>query len=259
MRSPRESVKSARTVRDCRAKAAPRQDTLTNEQEVSDMVKRIYILERRMWESTYTGQPSTYMPVRSLDGREETVESASRQSAWTSIARFLIENRLGPVDYIARQFDQFESLARSPYPNQMLGDQAWQRYTVSKATKPRALEIWLRTCKSSLVTQDTLAGYILWPKTRENRDATVEAYLSTLYCDNNLPPIFVHCVAVHIAQNHPAYAEDAESVIRRSEMQAAVEYVRFRSDYDAVWQELIPVGFRQKAKLFYRDIVMKLF
>ena len=40
---------------------------------------------------------------------------------------------------------------------------------------------------------------------------------------------------------------------------AAVEYVRFRSDYDAVWGELIPQEFRPKAKAIYRELLTTLF
>jgi hypothetical protein len=86
----------------------------------------------------------------------------------------------------------------------------------------------------------------------------VEGWLSVLYCDNALSPLFVYSVAMNIAEKHPAYAVDAKMLLRRHELGAAVEYVRFRRDYDAVWRELIPREFRGKAKQIYRDLLASL-
>ena len=69
----------------------------------------------------------------------------------------------------------------------------------------------------------------------------------------------MHCIATAVAADYPAYADDAEKFLRRSELAAATEYVRFRADYDAVWGELIPAGFRPRAERIYRDLLRRLF
>ena len=229
-----------------------------DEQALADWVRRIYTLERRLQEATITGQASTYLPSPGLDGRAATLEAAPRPSSWAKIARFLIAERIAPVDYIARQFDYCKPLAEPLYPNKLLGDEARKRYADSRATKQAALGITLRSYRLSLFSCGDSSAYVCWPATRENRDGMVEGWLSVLYCDNALSPLFVYSVAMNIAEKHPAYAVDAKMLLRRHELGAAVEYVRFRRDYDAVWRELIPREFRGKAKQIYRDLLASL-
>jgi hypothetical protein len=230
-----------------------------DEQSLSDLVSRIYSLERRLLESMLTGQPSTYTPSPSLGGRVGTLEAKPVPSTWSKLARFLIEVRIRPTDYITRQFDQYRSLSDPLYPNKLLGDEAWKRYTDSKTTKQDDLRVRLRSFTSALRGQGGSSAYVTWPKTREGRDAAVEGCLSVLYCDESISPLFAYCVAANVAQNYPAYADDAEKLLRRSELPAAIEYLRFRADYDAVWATLIPAGFRPRAERIYRDILRRLF
>ena len=123
------------------ARTSVRESMFTSERELSDVVARVYTLERRMQESVLTGRPSKYVPSRSLAGRVENLEAAPRKSMWVKIAQFLAQKRIWPIDYIARQFDQACSLGRPLFPNQLIGDMAWQRYTNSKAEKQKELEV----------------------------------------------------------------------------------------------------------------------
>ncbi len=236
-----------------------RRSVFDDERALAEWVSRIYTLERRLQESAITGQPSTYLPAPSLDGRAATLEAAPRSSTWTKIARFLAREQIGPIDYIARQFDQYRSVAEPLYPNKLLGDEARKRYADSKATKRSELAITLRSYGSSLSNLGGMSEYVLWPTARENRDKTVEGWLSVLYCETGLSPLFVYGVAASVTHNHPAYGEDAEKLSRRFELPAAVEYIRFRRDYDVAWGELIPRGFRPQAEEIYRELLTNLF
>jgi hypothetical protein len=231
----------------------------TNEREMSDVVARVYTLERRMQDSVLTGRPSTYVPARSLAGRAENLETAPRKPMWAKIAQFLTEKGIWPIDYIARQFDQACSLGRPLFPNQLIGDMAWQRYTNSTATKQKELEIKLRSHKSFLLCPGGASAFMVWPAVRANRSKTVEGWLSVLYCNTGLSPLFVYSVAMNLAHNQPEYADDAEKLLRGSKLAAAVEYVRFRPDHDAVWGALIPRGFRPQAERIYRELLTALF
>ena len=188
-----------------------RQGIFAGEQEMSEVVARVYTMERRMQESVLTRRPSTYVPARSLAGRTDNLETAPRQSVWVKIAQFLALKRIGPIDYLARQFDQACSLGRPLFPNQLIGDMAWQRYTNSKAEKQKELEVKLRSYESSLLCPGGASAFIVWPAARANRNETVEGWLSALYCDTALSPLFVYSVAASVKHNHPAYADDAES------------------------------------------------
>ena len=236
-----------------------RQSVFDDERALAEWVSRIYTLERRRQESAFTGQPNVYVPSQSLDGRAATLEAAARPSTWTKMARFLISEQISPIDYIARQFDQYKSLAEPLYATKLLGDEARKRYADSNAAKRAELEIKLRAYKSSLSTRGGSSGYIVWPKARENRDEMVEGWLSVLFCDTALSPLFVYSVAASVMHNYPAYADDAEKLLSDSELPAAVEYIRFRCDYDAVWGQLIPREFRSTAKTIYRELLKNMF
>ncbi|MEI8371662.1 MAG: hypothetical protein WCJ35_02390 [Planctomycetota bacterium] len=249
-RNTRLSVESSRP--------AP-ESVFDDEQQLGDLVKRVYTLERRMQASGLTELPCDYTAAPSLDGHAKNLEVAPRQSAWLKIARFLAEEKIGPIDYIARQFDQCRSLAKPLYHNELLGVAAWQRYTESKSTKQEDLRLQLRSSRASLASTGGVSAYVVWPTTREGRDLIVESYLSVLYCDNMLPPLFTYCAAIGLAHRYPAYGEDALQLAHRLEVQAAVEYIRFRVDYDAVWHDLIPRGFRGQAEGIYRRLLSELF
>jgi hypothetical protein len=178
---------------------------------------------------------------------------------WVKIAQFLAQARIGPIDYLARQFDQACSLGRPLFPNQLIGDKASQRYADSKAGKQKELEVKLRSYRSSLLCPGGASAFMVWPGAKANRNETVEGWLSVLYCAAGLSPLFVYSVAASVTHNYPAYADDAMKLLRDSELKAAVEYIRFRRDYDAVWGELIPQEFRSKAKTIYRELLKTLF
>ena len=235
-----------------------RRSVFDDQRALAGWVSRIYTLERRLHESAITGQPSSYVPSPSLDGRMATLEAAPRSLTWTKIAHVLTREQIGPIDYLARQFDQYQSLAEPLYPNKLLGDEAWKRYADSRATKRSELETRLRSSRSALSNQGGSSAYVLWPP-RESRDTTVEGWLSVLYCDAGLSPLFVYSVAASVTHNYPAYRDDAEKLLRGSELAAAVEYIRFRRDHDVAWEELIPRGFRTRAEGIYRELLTGLF
>jgi hypothetical protein len=215
----------------------------------------VWVVIVPLQESGLTERPSDYVAARSLDGQATNLEAAPRQHVWMKIARFLAAERIGPIDYVARQFDQCRSLAKPLYANELLGATAWQRYTESKAGKQEDLRLQLRSWRASLASKGGPSTYIVWPETREKRNPAVESYLSALYCDSRLPSLFVYCAALNLARDYPAYAEDAAQLACQREVPAAVEYVRFRVDYDAVWHELLPSGFRRKAETVYKNLL----
>jgi hypothetical protein len=241
------------------ANRATRQSIFADVEALADLVKRVYTLEQRMRESVLTECLSTYTPSPRLDGRAATLETAARKSPWSKIATFLAEQHIGPVDYLVRQFDQSFSLLRPLWANEMLGDTAWQRYSESKAAKPKALAITLHSCRSQLIASARTSNYMVWSPKRVDRNSAVEACLSGLCCQSSFSPLFVYCAAVELERNYPAYSADAAQLSCRYERRAAVEYVRFRPDYDAAWRELIPGGFRARAEGIYREILTRLF
>jgi hypothetical protein len=232
-----------------------------DEQQLADLAQRVYTLERRLCEGNLAGQPSNYSPHPKWAGRPATLESRPQFSTWRKIAKFLIERRLGPIDYIARNFDQHTLLDKPLYPNELLGTSAWERYEKSKETKRHdltiALESQLSTFRRKAVVeftfrQDEMAGKLLTDAEKavhagKNR---VQARLYALSCDD-LSPLFVHGVFVMLEAS-PEDCHLAAQAADDMEKRAALQYIRFRADYDATWEYLIPDGFGRRAEGIYR-------
>jgi len=176
-----------------------------------------------------------------------------RHSIWENVSHFLAKRQIGPIDYVARQFDKYASLMNPLFPTNLLGEAAWKRYTDSKATKLTDIAQRLHGDLSKLHSPAYSCG-IDWQE-RPGRDITVEERLSVLYCDSSLSPLFIFCAGMLLARQHPAYADEAAGRARRYEVEAAVEYIRFRADYDTVLRPFLPEGFRARAEGIYREIL----
>lgn len=226
---------------------------------LADVVARVYTLERRLWESRTRGRPSSYLPADIRASKSRTFEEEPRTPPWNTIASFLASKRIGPIDYIARQFDQYAMLTRPLYANELCGQQGWGRYTTSKESKPGELTTKLTLFRKSLHTAALEDSVVTWSDDRPVRDCTAERLLAALYENDSFSPLFVFCAATDLVKSYPAYADDAKGLLSQFELQAAVEYVRFRADYDRAWGTLIPRGFQEKAKGLYRGLLHQLF
>jgi len=236
-----------------------------DEQQLADRVMRIYTIERRLLEGNYTGTGSQYTPHPRWGGREGTLESAPRFSTWLKIARFLITRNLGPIDYLARQFDQYTSLSKPLNPNELLGDVAWERYATSKKTKHQDLAIEKNSalakfrCKaevefSFLQEEMTAKGLTNDEAESQTKDNILESRLYALYC-GELPPLFVYGIACKLVEDAPDDYRFSAAFMDNVEVQAALQYIRFREDYDDVWGNLIPPGFGKKAEELYKQLL----
>jgi hypothetical protein len=233
-----------------------------DEQQLADRVMRIYTIERRLSEGNLTGQKSQYEPHPRWEGSQGTLESHPRASTWLKIAQFLRANSLGPIDYLARQFDQYSSLDKPLYPNELLGAAALQRYETSKRTKRRSLaiqknnELSIYRCKAVvhfnfLQEETTAKGLAAEEEEAETRNNIMLSRLDTFGCDY-FSPLFVYCVASKLVKAEPVDGRFAAAVARDVETQAALQYIRFREDFDAAWGNLIPPGFAKKAEGIYK-------
>ena len=239
----------------------PANHPFRDEQQLADLAERVYVLERRLCEGNLAGQPSNYSPHPKWAGRPATLESGPQFSTWRKIARVLVERGPGPIDYIARNFDQRTSLDKPLYPNELLGASALERYEKSKKTKRRDLTIVLDSQLSTFrrkavvefaFRQDEMARELLTAadEAMHTRKNLVEARLYALSCDD-ISPLFVYGVFVMLS----ASLEDCRLAAQAAsdmEMQAALQYIRFRTDYEATWEYLIPPGFGRRAEGIYR-------
>jgi hypothetical protein len=236
------------------AKTSTRRGPFDDERALADLVQRIYTLERRIRESSWGGKVSTYTPPVG-DGEVLNLEVPPRQPIWLKIARFLTEKRIGPIDYIARQFDQYQWITKPLFPSQLLGAEAWKRYIDSKESKPDRLRISLM---GQISRSKTAAVTYMHFRQKPGENNRPDAWIHAL-CDNTLWPLFVYCNAIGLAETEPTIRERAMSFVPEVEMTAAIEYVRFQNDYDVAWGKLIPSGFRSRAQQIYREVLAALY
>lgn len=224
-------------------------------ERLANVVQKVYTLERRLYELRSSGHASGYCPADYHKTCSNNLELVPRKPPWPTIAAFLIKKRIGPIDYIARQFDQYALLARPPLPNELCGPRGWERYTTSKATKPRELTVQLRFCRSHLATEMETGGLLVWSESQTDRSPAVERCLSAMYGETSYPALFIFCVMAELAAKYPSHRDDAHDLMGRFELQAALEYLRFHSDYDEAWGKMIPAGSLQRARRLYQQVL----
>jgi hypothetical protein len=236
------------------AKTAAKRSIFDDEEALADLVKRVYTLERRLQESCLAGKPGTYLPSSGSDADPLNLEAPRQQSTWLKVARFLAQERIGPVDYIARQFEQWwgQVLKHPFYPNQLLDAKAWERYSKSKQSKQHNLKIDLFLNRNYYKSDVTTPRYSML-------EDTMDAYIEPLFQHSKFSHLFIYCVAVRLAENGPTVRKRVMYFVDKYEKVAAVTYARFSRDYDAVWSAVLPPGFSVKAKQIYRTVLAELF
>lgn len=235
--------------------APPTWKIFNDPERLADVVRRVYTLERRLYELRTTGRPSEYCPVDCRKARSDNLEVAPKKSPWPKIAAFLIEKRIGPIDYIARQFDQHALLVRPPLPNELCGSLGWERYTASKNAKSNALAVQLRFCRSHLATAIAIDSPRVGPELQTRQSQAVDRCVAALYAQNQYPAIFIYCAAADLAAKCPGCRGEARGLMREYELQSAIDYVRFRANYDEAWGRMIPPGFGQTAQRLYQQVL----
>jgi len=205
------------------------QETLA---ELARNVREIWIAEKRQYQQSQSGQPSTWVPGPQLDGGC-SASGRVTTPVWPKLAKFIFENGLHPVFFIRAQFHQCGG--RPPLnPLMLTNDKAVQRYKHFVASKA--------DIKDLVVARDT--------QMRAARDAVelnkrfygptnIDIYRDVIL-DNNvdITALFRYVLALQCKQQDLANLwHDA----------ALKQYLYEQDAYDLAWGQMVPAQLKQEA------------
>jgi hypothetical protein len=219
------------------------------ELNLADQLKETYIFERRIFEANRDDKESNYMPAKKYDGNvnpfDKDLEDSSRNledpqviSVWLKKARILHQQSIDPIDYVRRIFSFTGATPITPL--QLTGDRARRLY--ERSLKGLRTEI-IRAFK----TQRELAELKISLKQKLGGQSMKQATLEVLYDRGyELSALFRYCLA--LSMKHDSF----NKLIAIYEVDAAVQYIRAKKEYDEVWEGWIPEGFDEKSQEIYR-------
>lgn len=204
----------------------------------ADLIRSVYIQERRRREQSVTGLESRYNSHVMWDGG--THRGKEYQSVWEKAAKFVLANKYDPVLLVEAQFRG--SAKNCPEPSQICSPLAIDRMLVYSEAHRNEMPSYLAHQKN--VCHTALRSFF------GSTDLSQEKIVAAVLVDRTLDmsALFRYCFAVHA--NVPHIAD-------RFRDQAVMQYVRYPDDYDAIWKEMIPEGFREHAATTYPTLALQ--
>lgn len=219
--------------------------------EITKLAKTLraaYVQARSAFESVKLGTPYKYHVPKSYDGKPpiETTDGVVLQpgtkSVWIELAKFVRREDVDPLLFIEAQFDRGPT-QRAVEPRQLKSAKCLtkaRRLTNFKGQEV-ATELFLQ--------QDTARGKItslqIYGKLQKE-----DSYAVTLLdTDLELSPLFRYCLALSIGGLR------FRRIAKRFEVEACVQYRRYRTHYKRHWSELLPAGFDRLSRQVNRQVM----
>lgn len=156
---------------------------------------------------------------------------------WFELAQALT-SRIVPLKlFIDSQFYSSEKRYRPPSPKELLGNKAFQRYEKYHVSQADDLENTMFINLRSQI-QKTRAGIICQRNFGEGTDESAVIELLAFEKDE-MSPLFCYCLLSQM--------EKLSNMTQDYFLNAVLEYVPLKDEYDAVWGSHIPEGFRELA------------
>lgn len=181
-----------------------------------------------------------------------TWPARNEKQIWRKLAQRVAIRLIDPVEFVYAQFFDGPKRATQPpsIPRQLLADACMARYEAFVGSPT-----WQSRVLADLTRQAELARDEVLMRHSVGRQTTVEATLDVL-CDQQLTlaVLYRYSWARSMAARFPEAASRFDKVAARWETQAAIDYIRHQSTYDAsCLGTMLPEGFREKAIDIYRD------
>ncbi|EDL59803.1 hypothetical protein [Gimesia maris] len=159
------------------------------------------------------------------------------EKIWFDLAR-LLTSRIVPMKlFIDSQFYSSEKRYKPLSPSELLGKKAFQRYEKYYDSQADDLE---KTMVINLQSQTQKARTGINCKMKFSKCTIDSAVLDTLVFEKDeLSPLFCYCLLSQM--------EKLSNMTQDYFLNAVIEYVPLRDEYDAVWGSRIPEGFRELA------------
>lgn len=217
--------------------------------QLATEIRKIYVRERSEYESLKCGQTVVWKPAKRYDGRApiETDDGIVLQkgtvSAWLKLAKFFAEHRIEPRAYIQSQFEATAHRDRALNPDQLTSPAAQFRWRKAKRKKEEYIKLAL-TLQSSLASAEIQLLQHYAGKSPEDAAAVV-------LCNNGLElsALFRYCLARSIR------GKRFRQIARSFEVEACLQFERFRTYYLRHWKSVLPDGFSKRSREIYEFLL----
>jgi hypothetical protein len=174
---------------------------------------------------------------------------AGAKLVWRQIARHLIEKHVDPEAFIRAQFVVMPDGGRTPPPEAFLNfSKSMARYKAAKRIAEQEIVTAFKFQQSKFRTTALVARRSHLIKTDE------EAWAAVLEDEETeLSALFRYCLALTTSMSkttgdRPRFRQIAAYY----KLAAALQYISSADQYDEVWKNWIPEGFREQASEAYR-------
>lgn len=200
----------------------------THLDELANLLRAAYTMERRAFESQRLGRESHYTPSRYWEGGSDGVRRG-RKNIWREIARQVIRHRLDPVKFVAVQFRQ-RSIA--PQPNMLLGKASLTRYQEwMEQQQPQMVQQLRVALQSELAALEAAAEKEQRRSPHWRREECLRVALLDPRVD--VSPLFRYAFASRVGWGQ---------LVQSLHAAAVWQYLAFPEAYDIAWRDVLPAG-----------------
>ena len=200
-------------------------------EKLAARIRHAYIRERRRHQRAVTGKEGKYgsKAMPKWDGGRDD-EGVNRSSVWLDVARHLLDMKcLSPERFVQAQFVE----KRSPQPNMLKSEAAWDRFTRFNSDAMSRLKnefksecfVFAAQCQSASTWFPDYDKVALWRFVLKDLEVSLSA-------------LFRFCVAV---------SEDLGDVTAQFHELALREYLQDPDGYARAWGEYIPEVLKKEA------------
>lgn len=182
------------------------------------------------------------------EGEKYTSKQEKQLLFWRNMAVWVLEQHFDPEKFIRCQFVVLPVGANPPMPNQLKGSQALRNYY-------KAREVSRSLIESALASQLSEFQCEVATRTVPNGKSAEELWADILDDEVlRLSALFRYCVAVSVYCDPKTVNRSLVSpIIVKYREAAALQYIFKAEAYDEMWQDYLPIKWKQKAEAIYRN------
>lgn len=194
-------------------------------EQLANYIRTKYIYERRVFETSKTGVPSTYGKgnMDTWDGGIDK-KGVNKPNIWLKIAKVVINNELDPDILVHLLFSNHNGYS-APTPNMMLNQELLELAKKEKDIILQQLQLAIKLEMEKLV----MIANEVRETTKVNEDVALRAALNSPSME--ISPLVRYCMAV---------SSNNFDVADKYFNQAVIQYMSKKSLYDKVLGEIIP-------------------
>jgi hypothetical protein len=210
--------------------------------DTANVIREVYIEERRNLHASQTGMPSYYAPGKHWDGGEPKPHQPGKytEPIWPKIAKFVLDFSVDPEKYVRTQFRLRAANAAILQPNMLTTQVAMAKYRQASSENFTREMLREEFEQQKLALTLAIARYNDFPGWTENERHCSMISDSTVH----ITPLMRFCVANSLGITRIAdyYYDDAQR-----------QYLWQPDDYDKIWKGWLPEFFTTAARKLRRQ------